>query len=688
MHFGCECRAPGGLGSLMKGITYYFLGHAKGGTTLAWFFQRKNREWRVRLIRLAQSDFESALLDGSLVTEKEVHSLPPWLRRLEGKDIAMIDRERTKKIYKFKKTTNELSDDPQKQRSLRDIVDQRHSLICSLVKRSAEIFSAEDPITEIGRHARGCSPPQNGTRLTVWFVAYLVSGRNIWSLLPATMNNGQWDRSLKASTAKKSGRRPLYAGVMSGFSAVPLKDRIEAAYLRHAALGKPMTEIYLDSMTQDFKCKTMTDQDGIERLYHPKNLPFPTNRQFSYRILATFGLNAVQQAKYGQARMRQKSIASQGKFSERHANILEAVETDAQHLRERPRCLLLNEPAPPLIFARVVDATTARGVGLGASTAAESLETYKTAAFTCVVGGSLLGRIVGLPALNDENWPGAGLPPEWASDRGPGAAEELSCKFPLAQIPPSYEGQSKPTVETSHKKSTNLNGAPTYIASNLTTIELIRREFLHTLAQNESRDISDRLTPQMIARGVANNPNSLWNYLHSVGRTSAHPWPLEDAVRTFLRPVNFIRREDGLYLHFVRFDSDAMRETRMRNRLSLNQETSVRGYIFPLCTSIAWIETKDGLMEVEPMLALRDDKGQKYLSISEIELLADMLRTLKGKQRAHAVAVLAKAGIEFFDVSGKHWDSATRRRGAAPKASAAARIETDFLSRTQVRKAS
>jgi len=688
MHFGCECRAPGGLGSLMKDITYYFLGHAKGKTTLAWFLQHKSRDWRARLIHLAQSDFESALLDGTLVASKEIHSLPPWLRRLEGKNIAMMDALRTKKFSKHKDISNEAPDNTRKQRPLRDIVDQRYSLIYPLVKRSAEIFSAEDPVAEIGKHARSCSPPQNGTRLTVWFVTYLVSGCNIWSLLPASINNGQWDRSSKAINAKKNGRRPLYAGATSGFSAVPLKDRIEAAYLRRAALGKPMTDIYRDSMIEDFKCRTTTDQDGVERFYHPKNLPFPTNRQFSYRIEATFGLNAVQQAKYGQARMRQKSVTSQGKFCERHANILEAVETDAQHLIERPRCLLLDEPAPPLIFARVVDATTARVVGLGASTASESLETYKTAAFTCVVGGSLLGRIIGLPPLNDENWPGAGMPPEWVSDRGPGAAEELACKFPLAQIAPSHEGQSKPTVETSHKKSTRLNGAPTYIASNLTTIELIRREFLHTLAQNESRDISDRLTPQMIARGVANNPRSLWNHLCIVGRTSAHPWPLEDAVRTFLRPMNFTIREDGLYLHFVRFDSDAMRETRMRNRLSRNQETFVRGYIFPLCTSVAWIETKDGLAEVEPMLSLRDDKGQKYLSISEIELLADMLRTLKGKQRAHAVAVLAKAGIEFSDVSGKHWNSATRRGGPAPKASAAARIETDFLSRLRVRKAS
>ena len=689
MHVGCELYAPNSLGSLTKDITYYFLSNSAGRATLTWFFRHNDGEWRSPLIRLPQSDFEAALLGGSLVARKEFHSMPPWLRQFEGKNISAIDEIRASARAKRVREADGNAPDGEEPESLRQFVDGRYALIHPLIKRSAEVLAADDPISEIGRHARSCSPVQNTTRMTVWFVAYLVTGGNSWSLLRATMNNGRWDRNTNLEVAKKPGRRPLYNGAASGYPAVPLKDRIEASYLRHVALGRPMTVIYRIAMMKDFGCKTRTDEDGIERIYQPENLPFPSDRQFSYHSKKTFGLDGVQQAKYGEARMRQKSMTSQGKFSERLANILEAAETDAQHVKERPRCLLLDELAPPLIFARIVDATTAREVGLGASIVSESIETYKAAAFTAVVKGSLLSRILDLPQLNDDNWPGIGLPPEWGSDRGPGASEELAQQFPIAQVAPSYQGQSKPTVETSHTKSTRLEGAPTYVASNLTTVEMLKREFLHVLGRNRSRDISDRLTPHLIAQGVQPNPKAMWDHLQHVGRVSAHPWNLSDAIRTFLRPVNFTFKEDGLYLHFIRFDSGEMREMRMRNRLSQHQQASVPGYIFPLCASIGWIETKDGLVEVQSMLPLRDDKSQLYLSIFEIERLADQLRTLQGRQREHAKAVLMRSLIEFFANTGKDWDSGKRRCGRPPKPTAAAKMESDLTrAMAHMRKAS
>jgi hypothetical protein len=690
MHIGIQLRAPEGLGSLRKDTDYYFVNNSGGCATFAWFFNNKSGERRVQWTRLPQSVFEAALLDGSLVPTNEVRSLPPWLSDLEGKNITQIDSKRSLDD-EHKRRNKKVNGNEKKKKSLREIVDERYAHIHGLVKRSAEVWTADNPLSEIGKHARGCAPPQNMCRLATWFVAYEICGRNCWALLPPFQNIGGWDRPTHASNTKKLGRPPLYAGAQAGHSAVLQTKKIEDCYVRHARAGQTMSRIYRKSMAEDFGCRTSVGPDGVERFHHPKGEPFPTNGQFRYYVFKRFGLEQVQRALYGEARMRAKSRTSQGRFSEIRSNILEAIESDAQHIKERPRCLLSNEPAPPLIVTRGVDATTARGIGLGPSIVSESAESYRSMAFTATVSGVLLSRMFNMP-MSDDDMPGAGLSTDWNCDRGPGGADRLildhAKKFPITQITPSYEGQSKPTVESSHARTVQLSGAPTYVQSNLTTVDLIKREFMYMIGQNKTRDISDRLTPQMIADGVAPNPKSLWKYLERSGRINARPWTLDDAVRTFLRPVNFTIKEDGLYLSFIRFDSEQMRETRLRNRLARSQEAVMPGYIFPLCTSIAWIETYEGLVEVSARLPLRDWKGQLYLSVFEIEQLTQKLRVLKGHQRQHAMAVWARTYREFSEETGKDWDSGNRRSGPAPKASAAAMHEAVVTSGAPKRKAS
>ena len=675
---GCQVVAPEGLGSLVKGKGYFFLGNVGRSATLAWFDNIESSEKRrACIIRLPSTTFEDALLDGGLVVTEKFHSMPPWLRDLEG--LAHEDIERHSKDAKT---------------SDREIVDRRYSFIHGLVKTHIQLLTRGDLIASIGTHARACNPPQNATRLAVWLIGYLITGNNMWSLLPAYSAIGKWERSAHKYGDKKLGRPSQYAGKRSGYSAIPLAEKIQNAYLKHSGLGIKMTEIYRAALKRDFNCLEDESDPDNPYFYHPEGEPFPSNRQFSYWVKKKFGLARIQLIRYGHPRVRQKSKTSQGKYSEAYSNVLEAMEADGHHCKERPRCVMTSEPAPPLIIARAADPLTSRGYGLGASIVGESTETYRLMLFTMCIKASVMRRLFDLDPeqLSDDDWPGEGLAHDCNLDRGPGASkhliEDLERKFPITGLAPSYQPQSKATVESTHPRRDQLNGAPTYIQSDLTTSQMYKRELLRMVRDNRTRDISDRMTPKMIADRVPANPKAVWEYLVAGGRNNAKPVDFATAVRAFLRPVEFTVKADGVYLEGNRFDSAEMRETRFSQRLSSKQQATIRGYVFPLSLCIAWIEVSNRLVEVEFTLPIRDGKYQKYVSYSELQQLAQARRELQGQQRERAQAAAAVAESRFAQHTGNRWNGGKRVGGSAPNASTAARKESDITAKSRTRRAS
>jgi len=314
---GCQVAAPEGLGSLAKGKGYFFLGNLGGAATLAWFENVGSSEKRrVCIIRLPSTTFETALLDGGLVVKEEFHSMPPWLRDLEG--LAPEDMERHRKDAKT---------------SGPKIVDRRYSFIDGLVQKHIQLLTDGDLIASVGSHARACDPPQNATRLMVWFITYLIAGNNKWSLLPAYSAIGHWERSAHKYGDKKLGRPSHYAGKRSGYSAIPLAERIQNAYVKHSGLGIKMTEIHRTALKYDFGCLVDKSDPDNPYFYHPEGKSFPTDRQFNYWVKKEFGLEKIQVIRYGDARIRQKSKTSQGKYSQAYSNVLEAMEADRPDTR-------------------------------------------------------------------------------------------------------------------------------------------------------------------------------------------------------------------------------------------------------------------------------------------------------------------------------------------------------------------
>jgi hypothetical protein len=656
MKVGTQLAAPTGLGSLRPGETYHFVlsDSTAGKVTLLWFAGKDFS--RVCFIKLQQEIFESALMEGSLVLLERQSSQPPWLADLED-----IDPQQLESGRRGRKTT------------YLTIVERRYLHIETLAKDPKAILGSADPAEVIARHAKACTPKQNPTRLAVWFGAYIVSGKNIWSLMPRFLNIGGWDRSQHPHCDKKLGRPSLLSGKRAGHSAIPIAGVIADAYVRFAKRGAHMTEIYNDAIRDVFKCKVTTDRLGHKTIYHPQSLPFPTLGQFRYWVMKQFGMQQVHLALYGAARVRSQSATSEGRFASSVSNILERSEVDAYQLAERPKCMLSEEAAPVLVVARSICVTTGAGAGIGFSLGGESAEAYSSMLFCMAVPKSFFCAMFGLE-INDSDWPCEGLSPHYIVDRGPGAKDaliaELERKFPIRELAPSYAGQSKACVESSHPRKVRQEGKPTYVVSRLNVVELMKREILRTIKDNETSDVASRLTPQMITDGVAPNPHALWRYLDARGRNDAMPMSIAEAVRTFLKPVQLKAQHDGLYLSGLRFDSKELRESKLLESIAAQQVTSVPGYVYPLCARLAWIECKGKLLLVEAMLPLRDDEGQTYLSLGELAQTAKKARELNGLQREHSTAAKLESDLRFDESTGKSPDAGKRSEGRRPKASA------------------
>lgn len=662
MNKGSILIAPAGFRSLVSGTDYYLLGNCKftQRVTLTFFTQVPGRggaadRWQAGVITLDRDSFEASLASG-LIEHKPSHAaLPPWATAYEGVDPNQLESERKSS-----------------KRSYQSRVEARFNVIAPLVEREQELLASPNIIKEINAYARSLAPKQNPERVVLWYCTYQVFGQNIWSLMPAFASIGSWSRDQTADTAKKLGRPNLQHGRHSGHSAIPLRERIVQTYLARATLGRSMSSIYSDSMVYDFGCRTTRDSHGNLIIYHPDSKPFPTLNQYRYHAIKSLGLEGVQERKYGQARYRSRLAPSQGKFSEATANLLEAAEADCFNVRELPRQLLTGKPGLPLTVCRFVDVASGSIFGVGLSYGGERAEAYRLAKFFSVAPKTLVGRLFGIE-ISEDAFPVSGLPPRPITDRGPGSSmsvdEKAEDKPPVRELAPSWSGQSKATVESSHPRDVSLEGAPSYVLSDLNVYEMAKREILRAASDNRTSDASRRLTPEMIAAGTPANPNGIACYLRDRGRVDAIPMSLERAIRAYLSPITFQLDSSGLHLRHLRFDSEAYRATGLDRRPGKNQRISVEGFAMPLTLRYAWIDYKGRLIEVGAMLPLRDDPTQLYVSIYEVDENARMLRELKSEQAWNAAAAAIEARVAFTEATGKEWEGGQRiGRAAPPKA--------------------
>jgi len=662
-HIGEQLVAPEGCGPLFRGRVYHYLGRFGKRSRVA-LVAFDTSPPAAHLQSMENGSFEKALNSGAIVRAAEQAKLPPWLPASADGDLSTLDAAYPPARRARLKQTNE------------ERLNKRLDCIRPLVTGVRKLLGSDDPRQEVGRFARQCMPELNESRTWLWFCTYLAFGRNKWALLPAYKGRtGTWVRT---SDKAKAGRFSISRGRRFGYARCQsFIDTTRTGWDKYKGIGVFMTTIVQCILTEKFGCH-VREVDGKKEFYHPQGEPFPTAWQIRYEILKFVGREAVQLALYGEVRVRTRKRASKGKFSEVVANLLERLNADAYTVDEVPIGVLDGEPMPALYVVRIRCLLSGLIVGIGFSMGGERADAYRMALFSMAMPKDEFCALFGI-TIDKDVWPSEGWP-SWATfDRGPGSIaaliEEQELRIPITEITPSWQGQSNAAIETTHPRKLKSGGGKTYRQSAHNYVALAKREIERTIAQNQSIDMSDHLTPVMIRARVMPTPLGLWRYFDKRRRTDAHPVQVELAVRCLLTPVEFTVHEDGVYLHAMRYDSPALRETDLNDRVIAEGVFAVRGYVVDVTARQAWLEANGQLVRVEAMLPIRDHKGQLFLSLRELADLERVRAIIRSNFNEHRTAVQAESRLRFADNAGKDWDAGSTKSGRAKRRTPQARQE-------------
>ena len=677
MHIGAQIEAPEGWGQIPQGIVFNFLrSDAKRDRVLLVHFEAggDNKPSKAHLVVISRKKFEEGASTEKIIPLEEQSLLPPWLKELEGVDLSQIDRDRH---------------NPKILHSSR--VEDRFMHIASTVRNFESVLEAGNPERELNRRAALCSPPQNETRFRLHVLTYLCFGQNMWVLLPPFHNIGRWDRYAHPET-KYGAPSAAYGRSYGNGSSQELTDLCVKFYLKRARLGKYLTKIYHEVMTEDFHSRCITTTSGMKVYTSSDGKPFPTYWQFKYRVQKAIGIEEMQKTLYGTVRFRTRIAASKGAFSEEVANLMEKIEADGYYTNEWPKGYVEGTSLPPLCVVIGRDHLSGLKLGIGFSFGAEHSTAYRMMLFSMAVPKDYFCSLFGVIIMPDE-WPNEGLSGHFGIDRGPGArrnlVEEHEKRFPIKDMAPSWFGQSKATVESSHPREVKIDGQPTFMKSDFTPVELAKREIMRLLKFNQSANMEGRFEPDSELAFVPPTPIGLWNHYDKLFRNDAMPISIDEAVRTFLTPIELSLRDDGVWLDQRRYISDELRATGILEGVARTGETGVKinGYVLDMCVRHVWVEVNGRLLQLEAILRIRGDEETLWMSFAELEQWQDARRKVKSAFYVHRDAVSSDFMRRFKENTGKEWDSAERRAGKPKRDATAKQEEVEARQATSARRA-
>lgn len=677
---GTQLVAPGGFKQLEAVVTYYFLwsDSERERVYLVQFLVRPPKK-RLKadrhgrclvetptplpiLVAVRRSQFELGVGLGAILHQEHQAALPPWLEPLEGLNFAAVDMQRTA---------------AQKQHSQR--IDEMIEAITPLVVRYQEVLGAKDPDRVINKHARNCKPVKNETRLRLAFYCYLVFGRNRYALHYPIHKIGVWDRERDAEGAKR-GRKRNGLSKNAGHNVDQNVLRlILKGYKRRAKLGVSMTEIYRLAMTEDFGCRERKGLNGYLSYYHPDGKPFPTLGQYDYHVAKELGRAEIQRLRLGPNRVRTELAPSLGPFTQAVANLMERVEVDGYFLGERPQGLVDGSTLPHLCVVRKRDTASGLITGIGFSFGGETAAAYRMASFCEAIDKVKFYALFGI-LIEASQYPSRGISPHGIADRGPGSTDGAHPKSgqhgPVIRgMAPSYAGQSKATVESTHPKKLKNQEAPSHLKSEKNVFELARRELHRVLMDNERIDITSRITPDLWAKVRKPCPNELWTVLDSLGRNDAVLMSFEEAVRAYLEPVEVVVKADYIYLHGQKYDSPALRSTGLLDRVAASQEMRIMAYVLTACVRHIWVDVDKDLIEVDLQAGLRVGDEVLYMPLSDLVQREAEMQLIATNFSEHQHAVASKGYREYEEQTGYKFNGASRKAGRPKSGTPIAVIE-------------
>lgn len=670
---GTQIIAPSGFGPLRKNCIYHFL-RSNPNTEQVLLIEYVIRQPRtgkngkrqtptpaVILHRLPRSLFESAIAADakSLLVSSIQESLPPWLLHLKEVNLEFRDGIR-KGVFSH---------------SAR--IQERLKAISPALEMADDILNAAEPDLMLNKIAYSLSPPKNAPRYRLWFYTFIAYGRNPAALHYSTGAIGRWDRDSKPG-AKRGA--PSLNGKGFGYNVdAVMREKILEGYQRFASLGSTQSDIYGKTLIDIFRCIVISDHNGFLRFHQPQGIPIPSELQFRNTIKNAYGRLGVASDLDGPSNVRSQLAPSLGTFSSSVCNLLERVEGDGYFLKELPKGLIEGYPLKKLAVVRLRCVASGLMIGIGFSLGGEKASAYRMALFCAAIGKVRFCALFGID-ITDREWPGAGVPPYIIIDRGPGsglnALSNIESTMPtIRELTPSYAGQSKATIETTNPKTKKNSEGPTYIHSNANPIELVRKEIRRLLRDNDSIDISDRLTPDLVNEVRKPSSIALWNELEKRGRNDSIQIDFSKAVRSFLLQREATVRADGIEFLGRRYDSQSLRECDILRRVSAGMKPKLRVYVMPACVRHIWVDIHDQLIEVNLHLALRVQSELHYIALLHLEQWAEEEKFRKKAFSEHRIAANQVAQENFRTETGKEWAGGQKKKGNAPRGKKIAHVE-------------
>lgn len=672
---GVQVLAPNGFRALAQGVSYHFLMNnpRTSRVLLVRFHWKGQGQPNAFVISVPRADFERGLAEGAVVVSSSQSDLPPWLESLRGKNLAAIDAQRVKAAQSHYQR-----------------IESRLLVITPALDNLNAILDSDALEAEINAYARRTSPRQNESRFRLWFLTYLCFGRNFWALHPPFHLAGRWDRAKRGR--RKQGAPSKAFGRGYGHRMTPeMVELCVKGYVRFMSPGMSMDDIYANSMTKVFGCKPISGSTGMLEFFHPESKAFPSRRQFRYHLGKVLGIENIQKNRIGSARYRSRLAPSKGRFSADVSNLMEKVEADGYFTAERPKGYLEGSVLSPLCVIVARDMLSGKKLGIGFSFGKESGTAYRMMLFCMAVPKEYFCRLWGIE-LKPEEWTNEGIPPHLKVDRGPGSGQHLievkEARPIIRNMTQSWSGQSKATVESSHPRDVHFEGEPTYFASQLTPVELAKREIYGLIRYNHTANMSARMQMDRELMDVAPTPYALWSHYAKKLRTSGLPMSIDDAVRAFLTPVRMKVRKDGIYLDDLRYDSNVLRDCGLLDRITRENPESdaVQGYILDLCIRHAWVEIDHQILLLDAQLAIREDEELLFVSLAELSQWNETRAKVDSAFKVHKPAAAAEYTARFEEDTGAQWNAGSRKSGKSKRGAVARQEELEVRQHTSQRR--
>ncbi|WP_218511949.1 hypothetical protein [Variovorax sp. dw_308] len=654
MSVGVNFVAPEGYVTLKKGVKYLLLRNdgLRKRVLFVSFHDRTEHEARhAALAVLSRNDFEAGLVPGPrssvppLVTttrgaaegddQKEIE-LPPWLESLKGTSFGSDPRFTEAK----------------------QLVDERLLVIGAALNQINAILQADDPDRELNKLARACKPAVNETRFRLWFYLYVAYGYQKWAVLPARSRWGKWDRLDPKYKDSHLGRPGEHYGNQFGhWSSQEMIQTMVDGFRAYVHKANDITGAWAMTLRLKFGCK-VKKVNGEYEVFHPDGQPYPSYDQFRYRIYQKVGREEVRRILHGDNRYRHEDAAIVGSYHEGLSNLGDVAYFDSAQIVEYPKSYLGNYALPPLQQVDLVDGRSSWILGVGFSLGAEKAKAYNISMFCSALKKSEFGRIIGYP-ISDEDWPGHGVPAVVHGDRGKGATNDVKVALAPTRTgrdkSPTYTPQSDAPVETKHARHTKKQEAPTYVISDLTVIQLIKRQVRNAIKKNRSDDVSARASDRAVVEGGVQTPLQLRNYLADHHQDSLVEISFNDAVRRFLDPVVFEVREGKLYYKHRHYSSEEVIRGGLGAEMRHVNGMKLDGYTMTAVPKFAWIEYRGKLLEVEAVS--HGDPYAALASLPELDQIANTRSRASGARQARKKLEVVAAQEEFKQETEREWHS-------------------------------